>query len=248
MPILAFLSVVSTAFAILFAIHAVRNQQPLYWLFVLLAFPGFGSLIYFFAVYYPNSQLSVQAQRTVKSIGKMLDSERELRESKQAFDFTPTAQNRLRLADAYLANNQAEQALVEYKACLQGIYADDLNIHMSAAKAAISCKDGEQALVYLQFIIDRDKNFYPQQILILFAEALMLTSRESETAVFFNNVLRHADNFEAKVTYGLWAQRQQLPQAAEVADEIEKTIKHWTKASRQYNAKLIAVWRKHNPL
>lgn len=35
--------------ALFFAIHAVRNGQPLFWLIILFSFPFLGSVVYFLA-------------------------------------------------------------------------------------------------------------------------------------------------------------------------------------------------------
>ena len=42
--------------AVFFAIHVVRNGQQLYWLLILFMFPLLGSVVYFFAIYLPNSR------------------------------------------------------------------------------------------------------------------------------------------------------------------------------------------------
>jgi hypothetical protein len=40
--------------AIIFAVHAVRSRQNMYWLLLLFAFPLLGSVMYFFAIYVPS--------------------------------------------------------------------------------------------------------------------------------------------------------------------------------------------------
>lgn len=54
-------------FALLCAVHVVRTRQNTYWLFVLFAFPLLGSLVYFFAVYLPNSRLQRGAMKAVSA-------------------------------------------------------------------------------------------------------------------------------------------------------------------------------------
>ena len=39
--------------AIFFAVHAMRNNQGIYWLFILFAFPLLGSVVYFVAIGIP---------------------------------------------------------------------------------------------------------------------------------------------------------------------------------------------------
>ncbi len=51
--------------ALLCAVHAVRNNQSLYWLIILFSFPILGSIVYFLVVYLPNSRLEREATRAV---------------------------------------------------------------------------------------------------------------------------------------------------------------------------------------
>ena len=86
--------------ALFFAIHVIRSGQQMYWLMILFLFPGLGSIVYFFAVYLPNSRLDHGARKAVAAAGRALDPGRELRAARDAFDYTPTAQNQMRLAAA----------------------------------------------------------------------------------------------------------------------------------------------------
>ena len=86
--------------AIFFAVHAIRTRQEFYWLVILFTFPLLGSAVYCLAIYLPASKLEKSAKKTVSAIVKTLDPERELRESRSAFEYTPTAQNQMRLAKA----------------------------------------------------------------------------------------------------------------------------------------------------
>ena len=51
--------------AVFFAIHAVRTNQPLFWMFILFLFPLLGSLVYGIAVWLPELRQS----RGVRKMG-----------------------------------------------------------------------------------------------------------------------------------------------------------------------------------
>jgi hypothetical protein len=53
--------------AIIFAVHAVRSRQNMYWLLLLFAFPLLGSVVYFFAIYVPNLRRSQTALSAASS-------------------------------------------------------------------------------------------------------------------------------------------------------------------------------------
>jgi len=92
--------------AVFFAVHALRSGQQLYWLIILFSFPLLGSIVYFLAVYLPDSRLERGARKVVAAAAKTLNPTRELKEAHAAFEYTPTAQNQMRLAAAYLEAGQ----------------------------------------------------------------------------------------------------------------------------------------------
>lgn len=82
--------------AIFCAFHVVRSRQQMYWLFILFAFPLLGSLVYFFAVFLPETRLERGARRAVTKAVKALDPDRDVREARVAYDEAPTTQNQIR--------------------------------------------------------------------------------------------------------------------------------------------------------
>jgi len=121
-----FLALVHLAIAAFFAVHAVRNHRPMYWLMILFAFPALGSLVYFFAEYMPNMHHTRTGRKAARVMQGLVDPNRELREAAEAFDRTPTAYNRSQLARALLAKGQVEEAISHYREAATGAYANDV--------------------------------------------------------------------------------------------------------------------------
>jgi len=136
--------------ALFFAVHAIRSGQPMYWIFVLFSFPLLGSIVYFVAIYLPNSRIQHGARKVVAAAARTLDPTRELREAKAAFEYTPTAQNQMRLALAQLEGGSAEEAAANYEACLQGPFASDREIRFCAARAFVESGRYDSAITHLE--------------------------------------------------------------------------------------------------
>jgi hypothetical protein len=64
MPLIA---VIHLAFAIFFAVHAVRTGRPNWWLFLLLSMPMLGSIIYFFAEYLPEMRHTRHGRKAIRA-------------------------------------------------------------------------------------------------------------------------------------------------------------------------------------
>jgi hypothetical protein len=102
--------------ALFFAVHAVRSRQQTYWLFVLFSFPGLGSIVYFLAIYLPDSRLERGARKAIVAAVKSLDPTRELRDARAAFEYTPTAQNQMRLATALYDAGEFDESAQTWEA------------------------------------------------------------------------------------------------------------------------------------
>jgi hypothetical protein len=122
------------------------------------------------------------ARKAVSAAARTLDPGRELREAREAYDFTPTAQNQMRLASALLAGGQPEEAASTYEACLNGPFANDLEIRLGAARATLASSRPAAAVAHLQAIRAADAGFRPEQVALLLAQALAGAGRHDERA------------------------------------------------------------------
>ena len=225
--------------AVFFAVHAVRTGQPLFWLFILFSFPVLGSLVYFLVVYLPNSRLERGARRAVTVAAKVLDPTRELRDARSAFEYTPTAQNQMRLAAALLEAGQAEEAAGNYEACLKGPFATDLEIRLGAVRAHYACGHYGQAVQHLESIRAQDKGFRPEQISLLLAQSLAGAGRGADAKAEFEAALARFGGFETMAQYAIWAASAGDREVVDrLRPELERTMQRWSRQTRDLNAPL----------
>lgn len=219
--------------ALYFAIHAMRTGQQMYWLFVLFSFPLLGSVVYFVAIYLPNSRLEHGARKMVIAAAKSLDPTRELREAREAFSYTPSAQNQMRLAKALLEAGDAEEAANNYEACLTGPFASDNEIKFCAARAFVESARYARAVLHLEEVQQANPSFRAEQISILLARALAGAQRHDEANTVFEGALKQFGSFDVKSEYAIWALstgRQQLAQS--LLADIEQITQRWNRHSR----------------
>lgn len=226
--------------ALYFAVHAVRSGQQMYWLFVLFSFPLLGSVVYFFAIYLPNSRLEHGARKVVAAAARTLDPGRDLREARAAFDDTPTAQNQMRLAQAQLEAGAASDAAATYDACLAGAFGGDLEIRRGAARAKLASGCAEIAIEHLEFIVRTDPNFRAEEIALLRAQALGAAGRNGEAKAAFEDALARFGSFSMRAEYAIWAATVgDAAQAAALRPELERIMQRWNRHTRDMNAALI---------
>jgi hypothetical protein len=226
--------------ALLFAVHAVRTHQQLYWLLILFSFPMLGSVVYFFAIYLPDSRLQHGARKAVAAAARTLDPGRELREAQAAFDFTPTAQNQMRLAYAQLDAGQAQEAAATFESCLSGVFGADLEVRRGAARASLACGRVDAAVAHLDFIRRAAPNFRAEETAILRAQALAAAGRGAEAGAAFAEALERFNSFTVRAEYMIWARAQGDQVLADrLRPELERTMQHWNRHTRDMNADVL---------
>lgn len=226
--------------AIICAVHAVRTGQQNYWLFILFAFPLLGSLVYFVTIYLPNSRLERQAVKTVSNAVKSLDPTRDIRQALENFEYTPTAQNQMQLAQAYLAAGQASEAAKHYEVCLEGPFANDLEIRFSAAHAFIESTQYTKALPLLQGIQAEKPNFREQTVQLLTARCYAGLGDDTQARHLFEACTKKFGTFEALAQYAIWALNTGKTDKAQTLEEqIAEKTKRWTQTERTLNEDTI---------
>lgn len=226
--------------ALFFAVHAIRSGQQMYWLIILFSFPLFGSVVYLLAIYLPNSRLERGARKAVAAAARSLDPTRELREARAAFEYTPTAQNQMRLALALLEGGLADEAASNYEACLKGPFADDREIKFCAARAFVESGRYARAIGHLEEIRIADENFRVEQISLLTARALAGAGRNEDAKAEFESALSRFGSFEVLAEYALWAIASgEKELSRRLQAEIDGSMKRWSRHTRELNMPLV---------
>lgn len=228
------------AVAIFFAVHAVRTGQQTYWLFILLSFPLLGSLIYFLTIYLPSSRLQRGATKLAKAAVKSLDPSRELREARAAYEYAPTAQNQIRLAQALLDAGEARQSLAYFEQCLQGIFSEDLEIRWSAAQAAFDAGQLDAALRHLETIRAQDARFRSDAVSLLTARTHAALGNDAQARAAFDAAVAQSGNFDSKAEYAIWAAGQGDWRTADALhQDLDASMRRWTRQQRDFHRDLI---------
>ncbi|MDO5652648.1 MAG: tetratricopeptide repeat protein [Brachymonas sp.] len=214
--------------AIFFAIHAVQRGRELYWLLILFMFPLFGSVVYFFAVYLPESRIQRSVGKVASAAMQTLDPGKALREARKAYELTPTAQNRMQLAKALLDDDQPAEAAEHYEACLKGPFANDPEIRLGAARARLANGQNEAALDLLLHICEQDPHFRPETVAIALAKTYGALGQDVRARQEFDAAVQRFGSFEAHAEYAIWAAEHGHLDAAQAQHaELQAIQQHW---------------------
>ena len=227
--------------AIFFAIHAVRSGRELYWLLILFMFPLLGSVVYFAVVFLPDARLRSGVRRAGAVIDRVVQPGRPVRDARAAFELAPTAANRVQLANALLATQEAEQiaeAVSHFDACLAGPFAGDGEIGLGAARAKLANGQPAQAIGILVTLRAAQPGFRPEQVALTLAAAYEGAGRRAEAGVEYEALVDRFGSVEARAGLALWALANgRADLAAREMAELDLVRRHMNKHTKnQYQS------------
>lgn len=187
--------------AAFFAVHAVRSGQERYWLFVLFAFPGIGSVVYALSIWLPEMRHSRHGRQLVGGMKRALDPSRELREALEAVDISANSQNRMRLAEAFVAAGRASEAIPHYQAALRSVHKDDPDIQVGLAKAYLEAGHAAQARDLLDGLIKRLPDFRSPEGHLIYARAVAALDERAQAHEEFETLVGYYAGYEPRARY-----------------------------------------------
>ncbi len=229
--------------ALIFAIHAVRTQQNMYWLLILFLFPGLGSLVYLFVVYLPGLRQSRGARAATRAISQLVDPDRAVREARTAFDRAPTVAHRMRLGAALLDARNAAEALEHYRAAASGPFSSDPALLQGLARAqfangeAVATQETLEKLFAVQPAARQQS-----EPALLYARALAAIDGPGTRAAF-ETALSCASDAAPRCLYADWlatrSDEADRRRARELYAEIVHDAKHWPRYAREHNGEWL---------
>jgi hypothetical protein len=225
--------------AIFFAVHAVRHNQGIYWLFILFAFPLLGSVVYFFAVFLPSLRQSRGARVATQAITQFVDPNRALREARADFDRAPTVQHRMRLGDALLAAGNPREALEHFQAAANGPFANDPALLLGLARSQFVLGDytaTNSTLANLFSVNPQARN--QGEPALLHARTLAALGAPGTRAAF-EQALTCASDVAPRCLFADWLAAQpddaDRQHAHTLYAEIVQDARHWPRHAREHN-------------
>jgi hypothetical protein len=180
---------------------------------------------------------SSKIDRGVKQVSNitisLLDPTRELRDARQAFDLTPTVQNRMRLAAALDGAGEYNEAVQQFDACLNGPFANDPEVCFGAAKAKFHNKQPHLATELLLDIRNKHTSFRPEELSLLLAQSYAASQDNVNARIEFTHASEAFGSPDTRAHYALWAANTGDTQTAKsLRATLEKDWQHWNKHTR----------------
>jgi hypothetical protein len=227
----SYLYYISLALQAICVIHCMRsgNQQKWIWLIVFL--PYIGCIVYFFSEILPARNLG----NWPSDIGSLLNPAGRIKRLENNLRFTDTFNNRVLLADAYLAAGLTDEAIELYTSSLTGAFTENEHV-IKQLIAAYAAQRRYAELIPLAEKIRQFPSFARSGTQIQYARALEYTGDSEGAEREFKKMKARFSAFEARYQYGMFLVRASRDEEArQVFADIAAEAPHLSSREKRYN-------------
>ena len=207
-----------------FAFHALKTGRPYWWIFVIMAFPVMGCVIYYFVEIFPNSREHRSAHKAARKIAKALQPDADLRRRAEQLEICGSVDNRTALAEECINDQMYAEAVKLYESCLQGAFAGDGKILFGLARAAVENREWQKAIQTLARLKTSSPKMRPLDARLLEIRAMEGAGDNDAALAAYRELIPRFVGLEARYRYGALLARLGHNEAALLA--FNEVIKH----------------------
>ncbi|MEO1516506.1 MAG: hypothetical protein AAFV95_15885 [Bacteroidota bacterium] len=194
-------------------VHAIRNSRDRMWVYILIFLPLVGALAYFILEIIP--ELGRKGE-VVETAVNAFDPGHKIRSLEANLRLSETHANRERLADAYQEAGQYEKAIMQYRKCLYGMFADDPVLLQKLMKAYFYADEYEKAIEIGEQVKEFKGRFPQEASQLIFAHSLKKAGLLQAAKEEFQKTFDHFQSLEACYFLGVMSREEgDLQRAAE---------------------------------
>lgn len=190
-------------------IHCMRKGNQNKWIWIIVFVPVVGALIYIFSEMVSGRQLN----DVTSGVSSVFNPGGNIRKLEEQLRFTDTFNNRVALADAYLAAGHTNEAIALYEQSMTGVFTE--NEHLLKQLIIAYANVGRFAdMLPLAQKMYRSPQFAKSKTHILYAIALEQTGNLEQAEKEFKIMNGRFAYFEARYQYALFLLRAGREQEA----------------------------------
>ncbi len=180
-------------------IHCLRMGRETGWIWVIVVLPVLGAIIYIATQMFAGRDL----QKVQSGIGAVLNPSGSIKKLQQQLRFSDTFNNRVALADAYLAAGQRDKAVEMYESSLTGAFTENEYVLGQLVVAYFEAQRYNDVISVARKIYKLPQ-FARSRAHILYAIALEKAGNSTQAETEFKMMKGRFANYEARFQYGLF--------------------------------------------
>lgn len=212
-------------------IHCIRKGNSNYWIWFIIFLPVIGSLVYLFSEIFTDREI----KQVQSGVGAVFNPTGKIKKLEKDLQFSDTFNNRVALADAYLAAGQNEKAIGLYESSLQGNFTENEYVLTKLIIAYFEVKRYKDILPIAKKIY-RLPQFNKSHAHVLYAVALDHSGHADLAEKEFAGMKSRFSNFEARYQYGAFLVRNERMQEARILlNEMLQEQSQLSTREKRYN-------------
>lgn len=224
-----------------FAFHALKTGRPYWWLFIIMAFPVIGCVLYYLVEVFPTSRESRSAEKAVRTFVKALDPEKDLRARVADVEACGSVDNRVALARECASRSMYAEAAALYRSCLSGIHEDDPDIRLGLANALLHSQSCEESAAVARKLRQTHPGFRVNEVRLVLARSMEQGGRVEDALAEYGVLADTYPGEEGRWRYGaLLARTGRAAQAQNVFQHMlrnaERMPGYYRDAQREWLA------------
>lgn len=176
--------------------HCLRNKTSNKWIWLIVFLPLIGCVIYFFSEILTHRQI----RNFQSGFGEMISPSGSIKKLEDNLRFSDTFQNRISLADAYLASGQNKKAIELYESSLTGVFSENEYALAQLTLAYYEEKRYADIITAANKIYSRPQ-FNRSKAHIYYAVALAAVGIDEKAEKEFKKMNMQFSDFEARFYY-----------------------------------------------
>jgi len=210
--------------------HVIKKGNQYWWIGLIVFLPVIGCLIYLFSEVFTRTEVdNIQS-----NLSAIVNPTGKIRELEERLKFTDTFQNRVLLADAYLASGNTDKAIELYESCLSSDLPDHhvpmqlMLCYFEKERYADVVKMGERVNKSIEFSRSRSK--------LIYALSLEKIEKNELAEQQFKSMNGRFSNHESRISYGQFLLRAgRDAEAKEDFTEMYDEVSHLNGRERRAN-------------
>jgi hypothetical protein len=207
-----------------FAFHVLKTGRPYWWIFIIMAAPVMGCVIYYFVEVFPGSREQRRANRAARTLARVLRPDAELKKRAEELEICGSLDNKMALAAECMSHQMHAEAIRLYESCLQGAYAKDGTILFGLAGAAVEAGEWQKATAALERLEADAPKTRPLEVRLLQARVAEGRGDTDAALAKYRELLPLFVGLEARYRYGALLLRLGKNEAA--VEMFNDVIKH----------------------
>ena len=207
-----------------FAFHVLKTGRPYWWLFVVMAFPVMGCIIYYFVEVFPGSREHRRANKAARTLARVLQPDADLKKRVEELEICGSVDNKIALAAECMNHQMYAEAARLYESCLDGAYSSDGVILFGLAGAAVEAGDWDKASTAIARLKADAAKLRPLERRLLEARVLEGRGENDAAIAVFRELVPAFVGLEARYRYGSLLLRLGLVNTSKPAQERTEKI------------------------